>query len=76
VNVLDALAAAAVFVMGEGAEQTPCALIKEAPKITFSDCPPTEEEVAAFTIPIEEDLYGPLFLPLERWACCKEAVES
>jgi putative folate metabolism gamma-glutamate ligase len=67
VNVLDALAAASVFVMGEGNEQTPCAIIQDAPKITFSDHPPTEEEVAACVIPMEEDLYGPLLLPLDKW---------
>jgi putative folate metabolism gamma-glutamate ligase len=67
VNILDALAAAAVFVMGEGDEQTPCAVICNAPKVTFLNHPPTVEEIQALRIPIEEDLYKELLLPLEKW---------
>lgn len=62
INLLDALATSAVFVMGEGAEQTPIAIIQDAPKITFMDRPPTPEEAAAIFIPMEEDLYGPLLM--------------
>jgi len=65
-NVLDALATAAVFMMGEGAEQTPIAVIKNAPKITFLDRPPSKEEIQFLTIPMEEDLYGP-FLKAADW---------
>ena len=60
INVVDGLAAAAVLLMGEGDEQTPLALIHEAPKITFVDRPPTEEEVRQLSVPMEEDLYAPL----------------
>ena len=61
VNVLDALAAAAVFTMGEGNEQTPLALLTELAKVDFADTPPTPEEIASLKIPIEQDIYGPLF---------------
>jgi putative folate metabolism gamma-glutamate ligase len=59
INLVDALATSAVLVMGEGSEQTPLALIEQAPKITFLDgCAMQEDTVA---IPMHEDLYGPLF---------------
>ena len=60
INLLDALATAAVLVMGEGNEQSPLALIEDAPKITFFDREPTPEEETSIHIPIAEDLYGPL----------------
>ncbi len=60
VNILDALAASAVFCMGEGNEQTPFAIIGNAPKIEFQDRPPVLEEIDELTIPMEEDLYAPL----------------
>ena len=59
-NLLDSLAASAVFVMGEGEEQTPLAVIQQAPKITFQDRPPTAEEIRSVTILPSEDLYAPL----------------
>jgi dihydrofolate synthase / folylpolyglutamate synthase len=61
INLLDALATAAVLVMGEGNEQSPLAVIEDAPKITFVDRAPTVDEEKSISIPIEEDLYGPLF---------------
>jgi putative folate metabolism gamma-glutamate ligase len=60
INILDSLATAAVFVMGEGNEQTPLALIKDAPHISFLDRLPTEEEEGSIAISMEEDLYAPL----------------
>jgi putative folate metabolism gamma-glutamate ligase len=59
-NTLDALATAAVFLMGEGDEQTPIAVIQGAPKITFLDRAPSEEEIQFLTLSMEEDLYAPL----------------
>jgi len=61
INILDALAASSVFVMGEGDEQTPLALIREAPKISFLNRRPTSLEEKNIKISLEEDLYGPLF---------------
>lgn len=66
INNLDALATAAVFMMGEGAEQTPIAIITDAPRIKFLDRPPTLEEQKLIKIPLEEDLYSPL-LRSAKW---------
>jgi putative folate metabolism gamma-glutamate ligase len=60
INNLDALATAAVFAMGEGAEQTPVALLRNVPRIQFLSHPPTLEEMKAVQIPLEDDIYGPL----------------
>jgi putative folate metabolism gamma-glutamate ligase len=61
VNVIDALAASAVFVMGEGAEQTPIVCMEDAPKVQFLSRPPTQEEEDMVRIPLEEDIYAPNF---------------
>lgn len=66
-NILDSLASAAVFVMGEGNEQTPLAIITGSPKISFLDRPPRLEEQAAVTITMEEDIYAPL-LKSAQWS--------
>ncbi|MDG7056034.1 MAG: putative folate metabolism gamma-glutamate ligase [Wolbachia endosymbiont of Meromenopon meropis] len=60
INLLDALATCAVLVMGEGAEQTPMAIIKNAPKIHFLTRPPTMEEERSIRVSMKEDLYSPL----------------
>lgn len=60
INLLDSLAGSAVYLMGEGSEQTPLALIQDAPKIEFQNRPPTEEEIQSITISIDDDLYAPL----------------
>lgn len=59
INLLDALATSAVLVMGEGNEQTPLAIISDAPKISFVSRPPEEQSIL---IPMEEDLYAPLLI--------------
>lgn len=59
-NHLDGLAAAAVFCMGEGCEQTPLALITQVPKIVFQLHPPTNQEVADLFLSFNEDIYAPL----------------
>ncbi|MDR2548347.1 MAG: putative folate metabolism gamma-glutamate ligase [Rickettsiales bacterium] len=66
INLLDALAASAVLVMGEGAEQTPMAIIRNVPKIRFLTRTPTIEEERSVKISVEEDLYSPLFMKA-RW---------
>jgi len=60
INLLDALAAAAVLVMGEGAEQTPLAMICHAPKIVFQTEVPTQEEQQSVCIDPDQDLFAPL----------------
>lgn len=60
INILDALAASAVFVMGEGAEQTPLVKIQQALKIQFTKQPPSPETEASVIISMQEDIYAPL----------------
>ena len=60
VNVLDSITAAAVFCMGEGNEQTPFALVENAPKVEFTQAPPDDEEINEFCVSMENDLYSPL----------------
>ncbi len=62
INILDALATTAVFVMGEGSEQTPMAVINNAPKISFVARPPSVQEERNVAISIAEDLYAPLLM--------------
>jgi putative folate metabolism gamma-glutamate ligase len=65
-NILDSLAGSGVFMMGEGDEQTPFAIIQNAPKISFVDRIPTQQEENSIKISIGEDLYSPLLL-LAKW---------
>jgi putative folate metabolism gamma-glutamate ligase len=58
-SISGGLAATAVLAMGEGAEQTPIALITEADFVHFQQRDPNEAELAELHIPIEEDLFGP-----------------
>lgn len=63
-NIVDSLAAAAVYEMGEGAEQTPIATIEDAGEIKFE-----EKDVAnpdPLIINIDEDIYSP-FLKSVKW---------
>ena len=60
-NHLDALAVAAVHEMGEGDEQTPLCVISGDRKIVFNDNPPTDQEISAFIVPANKDIYSPLF---------------
>ncbi|QKX02220.1 putative folate metabolism gamma-glutamate ligase [Wolbachia endosymbiont of Dirofilaria (Dirofilaria) immitis] len=66
VNLLDALATSAVLVMGEGAERTPLALIKNVPRARFVTRLPTIEEEKNVKISIQKDLYSPLFMRV-KW---------
>lgn len=65
-SIIDGLSAAAVTVMGEGNEQTPLAVIKDVPFVTFLDHPPTKKERDALTIQPEDDIYSPL-LTAVKW---------
>ena len=60
VNVMDGLAAAAVFEMGEGSEQTPLAIISDLHNVEFQDRNPGPQELDFLRIDIEDDLYAPL----------------
>jgi F420-0:gamma-glutamyl ligase len=60
-NHADALAAAAVFAMGEGTEQTPLALITNLPDhCIFEPTAPSVEELAMLFVPLEDDIFFPL----------------
>lgn len=59
-SMIEGLSASAVTVMGEGAEQTPIAVITDVPFVTFQDHEPTQEELQAMQIDRKDDLYGPL----------------
>lgn len=60
VHVADALAAAAVFAMGETNEQTPLAVISNIPHIQFRSAPPAEEELREAYLPLDTDIYAPM----------------
>lgn len=66
VNVMDALAAAAVLVMGEGKEQTPLAIIQDLPFVKFTGHDPSEKELKSLHISIDEDIYG-FLLKSVKW---------
>lgn len=65
-NIADCLASAASVVMGEGAEQTPMAIISDMPFVQFTQKNPTAKELKALKITMEEDIYGP-FLKNVDW---------
>lgn len=61
-NIPDGLAAAAVVMMGEGAERTPLALITDVPWVEFVARPSRpRKQFSSFETPMKEDLYYPLF---------------
>jgi putative folate metabolism gamma-glutamate ligase len=60
VNVMDALATAAVLVMGEGSEQTPLAVIDDVACVEFQARDPNADELAQLRVAPEDDLYAPL----------------
>lgn len=61
-NVPDGLASAAVVAMGEGAEQTPLALITDIPFVRFQLTPyQSKKEFSSFEVALKEDLYAPFF---------------
>jgi len=63
-HIADGLAASAVTVMGEGSEQTPLAIIKEAQQVHFQTHSPTIEEMTDMRWPLEEDMYAPLLMDI------------
>lgn len=65
-SIMDNLASAAALSMGEGAEQTPLAVIEDIPMVKFTQKNPTQEELDKIKISISEDLYGN-FLKNSPW---------
>lgn len=58
INLLDSLATVATLTMGEGKEQKPIVLIKNAPKINFQHRAPTRKEEQATCIDPKNDLFN------------------
>ena len=65
-SISDALGTAAVLVMGEGAEQTPLAVIEDIPFVKFTQRNPTKKELLKLQMPLKDDLYAPL-LKAVKW---------
>lgn len=57
-NIADHLASTGAFVMGEGSECTPFALVTDVPHMVFMDRPPTTSEIDSLKISLDDDLYG------------------
>lgn len=66
VNVIDALATSAVFVMGEGNETIPFAVIQNAPNITYVNREASDLEKQEVYVALEDDLYIAL-LSAGKW---------
>jgi len=64
-NLADALAAAAVLVMGEGNEQTPLAVIREVPK-TIWQGRRTRRGWSEFRVSLKDDIFAPFWRRV-RW---------
>jgi dihydrofolate synthase / folylpolyglutamate synthase len=60
-GLADGLAAAAVAVMGEGAESTPLALIEDLGFLEFQDRDPTPAELSELRLSPERDFFAELF---------------
>lgn len=73
-NIPDSLAAAAVVVMGEGAEQTPMALITELDFVRFSNDPAINSGEMTLKVPLEEDIYNTFFTSIE-WIRGKGGID-
>jgi F420-0:gamma-glutamyl ligase len=65
-NIAEGLASAAVLAMGEGAEQTPLAIIEDVPFIKFCAQDPSSEELENVRLSLEKDLFAP-FLNNGKW---------
>jgi len=64
-SLIDGLSAAAEVVMGEGNQQTPLAIIRDVPFVTFVERTPTKEEIAEMKIVLEDDYFAPLLTAVE-----------
>tara|TARA_Y100000310_G_scaffold237617_1_gene240911 strand:+ start:1137 stop:1886 length:750 start_codon:yes stop_codon:yes gene_type:complete len=65
-SISDALGTAAVLVMGEGAEQTPLAVVEDIPFVKFQQRNPTKKELLKLKMPLKDDLYAPLLKAI-KW---------
>lgn len=65
-DVSGGLAAAAVVAMGEGNEQTPLCLLSELGFVEFQDRNPSDSELRALRISLDDDVFAP-FLKSVAW---------
>ncbi len=65
-NIADGLAGASVLSMGEGAEQTPMAVIENLPFVEFQGRNPTAKELKQLRIELKDDIYAPMLTGV-RW---------
>jgi F420-0:gamma-glutamyl ligase len=65
-NLVDALAVAAVAVMGEGDQSTPLAIIEDVGFLEFQDHDPTPHDISELKVPIAEDFFSE-FLQTIPW---------
>ncbi len=63
--VADALGTAAVLLMGEGAEQTPLAVIEDVPFVKFQKRNPTKAELKELNMELKDDLYAPVLKAIQ-----------
>jgi len=59
-NLVDLIANIAVFLMGEGKEQTPMCIIEGLENIEFVDRNPTKKELKDLNINLKEDVFYPI----------------
>jgi F420-0:gamma-glutamyl ligase len=69
-NLVQSIAAAAVLEMGEGAEQTPVAVLEDVGRLQFQQREPSAAELQALRISLEDDAYAPILrsAPWQRGA--------
>lgn len=65
-DVVDSLAISAVAVMGEGAEQTPIAVISDIPFVKFKNSNPDSRELAELKVKMDDD-YHKSILKSVKW---------
>lgn len=63
-NIVSGLAAAAVVTMGEGTEQTPIALISNVDFVKFNQNDPSQDDIAAMNVSLEDDFFEPILKSL------------
>jgi len=73
-NIADSLATAAVAEMGEGDEQQPLAVITDVGFVHFQKRNPTQEELDAAKIKLEDDVFAS-FLKAMKWKKGKKLIK-
>jgi dihydrofolate synthase / folylpolyglutamate synthase len=64
-NVMQSVTVGAVMEMGEGNEQTPLAVVSDLRNVEFHDHIPTQSELDALKIELEDDAYAPILSKAE-----------